>query len=460
VGRVSTIADAVRSRGGLAALTAAALVLAATTWRSRRPDLTARNVVLVIGCTVRADQTTPYGGGAEVTPFLQALARAGARFEDTIAQAPWTQPAVTALLTSRHPMTVGMVSPGTRGVPRRLSSAVTTLAEHMRASGRLTLGATANPNANAVFGFDQGFDAYFEPSHLWRGGMVKVDGAVLVDEVLHDLEKRGDGPFYLQLLLIDAHRPDTAGDDRARFVEAGTSDGVAGYRAMLHRWDDTIRALHEGLEALGHDERDTLFVVVGDHGEGLSTPVHHGHGHGRFLYESAVHVPWVLAGPGVKPGQVIEGLSAGIDLVPTLLGLLGSPPDPGAAGSDWSALARGRGDRTDLRRAYADTWFDGSRAAVYTEDLLCQRDYAPDKTRVREDLWRRRRGTELPPFRDGCFSRRDDPTSTSPFDDPALSFELDAWRHARSAEWATSDSQDAAVDAELARLLEALGYAD
>ena len=65
-------------------------------------DARATNVVLVIGCTARANQTTPYGAPTHVSPFLDALAREGTRFAFAIAQAPWTRPAVTTLLTSRH----------------------------------------------------------------------------------------------------------------------------------------------------------------------------------------------------------------------------------------------------------------------------------------------------------------------------------------------------------------------
>ena len=52
----------------------------------------APNLVLVIGCTVRRDQTSVHGGTA-ATPFLQQLASEGGRFEDLVTAAPWTRAA-------------------------------------------------------------------------------------------------------------------------------------------------------------------------------------------------------------------------------------------------------------------------------------------------------------------------------------------------------------------------------
>ena len=44
----------------------------------------------------------------------------------------------------------------------------------------------------------------------------------------------------------------------------------------------------------------TLIVVTSDHGEGLGD---HGEAvHGYFIYETTLHVPLVVRGPGVKPG--------------------------------------------------------------------------------------------------------------------------------------------------------------
>ncbi|MBW2256835.1 MAG: hypothetical protein JRI25_19885, partial [Deltaproteobacteria bacterium] len=62
-----------------------ALVLVATRPRPLRWSTDRPHVVLVIGCTIRADQTTLHTPGLDTTPFLAELASRGARFTDVIA---------------------------------------------------------------------------------------------------------------------------------------------------------------------------------------------------------------------------------------------------------------------------------------------------------------------------------------------------------------------------------------
>lgn len=421
------------------------------------------NVVVVIGCTFRADQTTPYGGPAHTTPFLAEIAARGTRFDTTIAQAPWTRPGITAILTSRHPLAIDMAHPGRGFDPSRVHSAVTTLAERFQAAGHATVGGTANPNGNSVFGFDQGFDHYFEPLDLWRRKTTKVGGEVLVEDALAHLPEDGR-PLYLQLLLVDAHAP-FGRRGWERFVDGAPTKRVGKYRAALSRLDGSIGALWTALHERGYDESNTVFVVVGDHGEGLDHPEHHGHGHGHYLYPSAVHVPWLMMGPGVARGHVVEGLSAQVDVVPTLLGLLGLPADEGTAGRDLSALVAGEGHETNTERVFVDTWFrSASRAAVYTNDRFCQRDFARTASAQRERAAARRGKGTPPPFADGCWDWRTDREATRLVEDTELSAQLELWRQDRLAEGdafrAEHPREEAAPDDEIREALERLGYVE
>jgi arylsulfatase A-like enzyme len=277
-----------------------------------RPPLTPvipgrTNVVVMIGCTFRSDQVGAYGGPRGATPFLDEMAAEGTRFSATIAQAPWTKAGTTSIVTGDYALVLGVNHPGVGADDQRVPEVATTLAERFKAAGYATIGGTANPNANALFGFSQGFDSYYEASGLWRDEEVKVPGDRVVDEVLSHVP--ADGPFYAQVLLVDAHGPYTAG--KAWYAWAPFSSGrVAQYRAQLHRLDAAFEHLVDGLAAQGHSIDDTVFVAIGDHGEGLYTPEHHGKAHGFYLYPSAVHVPWLMRGPGVARGHVIDGVRA------------------------------------------------------------------------------------------------------------------------------------------------------
>src|SRR5690606_24753449 len=79
----------------------------------------------------------------------------------------------------------------------------------------------------------------------------------------------------------------------------------------------------------GGDE-PALVVVTGDHGEALGD-----HGemtHGLFAYEATLRVPLLLWGPGVEPGRD-ERAVGHVDILPTVLDLLGLPQPAGLPGS-------------------------------------------------------------------------------------------------------------------------------
>lgn len=434
-----------------------AVVAAAGAWWALRPhrvrvvSADRPNVVLVIGCTVRKDQLTPYGGLPDVTPFLQESAAQGVRFSDAIDAAPWTKVGATAVLTGQHAVSIGMVEPTAALNRRVLAPEVTTVAEHLKGVGYATYGLTANPNINALFGFDQGFDGYYEASGTWASGdMVKVSGAELVHEALSMVAAAPDGaPIYLQLVTLDAHAPYGKVDDVSRWAPDGVPERIARYRAALHRFDDALATLHTGLAHLGLTDANTVFVVVNDHGEGLKWPLHHGAAHGKYLYESTVGMPWIVRGAGVAQGHVVDGLASQVDVLPTLLGLLGLPGYDGP-GMDWSAQVRGESARTTREKAYVDTWFKKQeRSAVYTNDVACHQDFAhmPERNVLR--------------VYPACYDRKSDPRAERPLEptDTALLADVDAWHAARVAEYdAFSARSDANVVGGVRAQLEALGY--
>ena len=413
----------------------------------------APNVVLLIGCSVRADQLTPWDKRLATTPFLGRLAADGVQFLDTIAQAPWTKAGVTAILTGQDPLTTGIPDPSNDGADRRvLAPDNVTLAERFHDAGYTTIGLTGNPNINTLFGFNQGFDVYVDTPTLWRDRAgIKVDGADLVDDALEVLRARSDvAPLYLQILFVDAHFPasNVSEADVAEFQGGGSR--TAQYRAMLKKLDGHIERLVGGLEAVGMTRANTVFVFVADHGDGLNYPSdRHGRGHGNYLYASTVHVPWILAGKDVPAGVRVAGLTAQVDLTPTLIELVhldDSYSGPGLSlvpiYSAEDQLAR----RVEPSRSvFTDTWFHKSnRAAIYREDRMCQKNF----------------GEPHENFPDGCFDQFRDPKLQRPFDDPALTEALIAWRAARMVEFEAREATRANLQPEIVRELRALGYVD
>ena len=105
-------------------------------------------------------------------------------------------------------------------------------------------------------------------------------------------------------------------DVESRFRTAYRS-GLAPVDAMLVR---TFAALDAA-----RLPRDTIVIVTSDHGEAFGE---HGYlTHERWLHDEIVRVPLLIRAPGRLPaGAVVRGTCGPVDLVPTLLELVGAPP--------------------------------------------------------------------------------------------------------------------------------------
>ncbi|MDD4940060.1 MAG: sulfatase, partial [Candidatus Omnitrophica bacterium] len=67
----------------------------------------------------------------------------------------------------------------------------------------------------------------------------------------------------------------------------------------------------------------TIIIICADHGEEFNE--HGGHAHGGTLYREVTHVPLIIHVPGIKHGRQINELTQTVDIMPTLLDLLGIP---------------------------------------------------------------------------------------------------------------------------------------
>ncbi|HTX64916.1 MAG TPA: sulfatase-like hydrolase/transferase, partial [Opitutaceae bacterium] len=95
------------------------------------------------------------------------------------------------------------------------------------------------------------------------------------------------------------------------------------------RWERQVRG------------REPLLFVTGDHGEEFRE---HGRvGHGSEVTEEQVHVPLVVSGPGV-PVREVPYVTSSVDIVPTILSLLGDTLPPARYG-DGRSLFAGPSDR-------------------------------------------------------------------------------------------------------------------
>ncbi|MFQ5807966.1 MAG: sulfatase-like hydrolase/transferase, partial [Phycisphaerae bacterium] len=142
------------------------------------------NIIFIVVDTLRADRLGCYGHPGQLSPMMDALARAGVLFERAIATSPWTLPSVASYFSGYYPTVHKVTSyqealKAARGVGRKVryfGEEFTTLAEVLQANGYLTAGFSANPFITQKYGFAQGFE-HFDASfadNTTPGGVVNA----------------------------------------------------------------------------------------------------------------------------------------------------------------------------------------------------------------------------------------------------------------------------------------------
>jgi hypothetical protein len=108
-------------------------------------------------------------------------------------------------------------------------------------------------------------------------------------------------------------------DDRRHFAAA--------YDTLLAWLDAQVGRLVAAVQADDPRLERTLVVVTADHGEELGEDGRIDHG--DSLGDGVQHVPWILAGAGIPPGQVVTRFTEHVDVLPTVLERLRVPLPPG-----------------------------------------------------------------------------------------------------------------------------------
>ena len=284
------------------------------------------NVLLVTLDTTRPDYLGCYGNEQAETPTIDGLAARGVRFDDAVTSVPVTLPAHATILTGHYPPAIGVRDNGSY----QLAEEHQTLAEILKDNGYDTAAFVASFVLDERFGLNQGFDFYEfkagaddRPAPLGRMAIEHERRAdVVSDSAQAWLDSRrtaGDSaPFFMWVHYYDPHAPYAA--------PLGSAERFRGraYEAEIAFVDLHLKRLLAVFDAQALRER-TLIVLVSDHGEGLGE---HGEAlHGVLIYESTVHVALILSCPTLFDGpyRVDDRVVATVDILPTVLDLLGLP---------------------------------------------------------------------------------------------------------------------------------------
>jgi arylsulfatase A-like enzyme len=106
-----------------------------------------------------------------------------------------------------------------------------------------------------------------------------------------------------------------------QLVRPAPSDVLDNYAIEVEYADRYLGELRGLFERAGID-REVLWIIVSDHGEGLFR--HDLLGHAEYVFEDQLRVFWLFSGPGVPRGRVVKETPALLmDVAPTLLDLVG-----------------------------------------------------------------------------------------------------------------------------------------
>ncbi len=301
------------------------------------------NVLLITLDTLRADHLSCFNPQSVPTPHIDALATRGVRFVQAVAQVPLTTPSHASIMTGTYPQVHKVRDIG--GFV--LDKSVPTLASVAQGAGLETAAFVGAAVLSHHYGLNKGFETYNDDMGAKRdegllpGVVAEIRGDAVTERVLEWLERRHEVSgrsasgknFFLWVHYYDPHFPY---DPPMPFKAKYSKDLYSGEVAFT---DAQVGRLLQWLAGHGLNEK-TLIVLMADHGESLGD--HGEYTHGVFLYESTMHIPLIVAGPGIPQGQVVQQQVRSIDVMPTVADFLQVSPGDKVQGTSLMPLMIGQ----------------------------------------------------------------------------------------------------------------------
>jgi arylsulfatase A-like enzyme len=305
----------------------------------------ARNLVLLVADALRADKLPMYGKTRVRTPNIAKAADGiGVTFTSTQAASPSSPPSHASIQSGCMPRSHGIlgdkskVNPGTPMVSAILAKAgfaTEFVGDAPFAMNRLKPAST--------------WTEFHMPNAEGKGG----DCAAVVKQILAFADKQAGKRFFVSAVAFEAHTPYIYHQGTTEHYYDGAFDEAIGKRpdgvaltAIVsgklkmtpERWgqlkglydgevehlDGCFGDLVAGLKTRGLAD-NTPIVLLADHGEGFMEHGSLGHAYGQ--YAELTNVPLVFFAPGFGGGRKIPTVVSHADVVPTILDLLGVPPD-------------------------------------------------------------------------------------------------------------------------------------
>lgn len=369
------------------------------------------NIVLIMTDQQRADFFASEGFPVDTMPFVDSLGARGTRFARAYTPMPTCSPARTSMLTGRFPkatrikqnweleksVTFGSDLPS---VLRERGYTVNLAGKNHSYLGRddfdfygAPYSHTHGPAERASAGEKQ-FDQWlYELDHHVSESATPfpLDHQLcyrIVSDAIDCVEQNRDRPYFLWLSLPEPHNPYQAPEPYfSMFSPDDMPDRVAGpqasmargggwqwlrtlqeekrpgydadwrryravYSGMLRMIDDQIRRFVGHLETSGTLD-NTIIIFLADHGDYVGD-----HGlqrKGAGLPECLVHIPMMIAGPGVRADRNAADFVSLVDIMPTICEIIGAEIPFGCQGrSLWPMLTGNAYPTAEFASIYAE----------------------------------------------------------------------------------------------------------
>lgn len=296
-----------------------------------------RNIIVISLDEVRPDHLSCYGYKKISTPAIDQVAKEGVRFETCLSSSDFTPITMGTVITGKYPNKHGMRDPYS-------SLTGPSIAGILKENGYVTAGFVGNALLAKRHGFAKGFDFWNETSKetswlklKYPGGKSKeifYEGNYWVEEFFKWLKGNYEEKFFIWGHLYETHEGSEQSLLKKKLIEEGELPEFGYYDAKIKMADEKlIGRLLKTLKELAISE-DTTLVIMSDHGtnfgEHPATPIPWRKEGKRYpqhttMYDHDLKVAMIIKGEGLPKGKKVKGMVRSVDLLPTLLDLVGVP---------------------------------------------------------------------------------------------------------------------------------------
>ncbi|ACM59099.1 sulfatase [Halorubrum lacusprofundi] len=373
-----------------------------------------RDIVLVTVDSLRADHVGWHGYDRNTTPNLDQRAASAQTFTSAFSHACSTRPSFPSIMTSSYALEYGGFE--------RLSSKRTTIAELLEEAGYETAGFHSNLYLSADFGYDRGFNRFFDSKsdpgtlaklrqevkthldsdgHLYgflqqafnatekRAGIelgsAYIDAEEITDRALSWASSTSSNPRFLWVHYMDVHHPYVPpAEHQRRFRDEPVNDRDAvqlrrkmlespekitdqEFNTLIDLYDSEISYVDAQVERLietlqAEWDNNPVIAFTADHGEEFLD--HGGFSHSATFYDEVIHVP-LFVDTGEDETVENDNLVGLMDLAPTLADKADVDRPETYRGQPLSQV-EDQWNRSEVIAEWADTDTDDRRFAVRT----------------------------------------------------------------------------------------------